>query len=403
MTLRVAFLTVHTCPLLQPGSGWAGGLNVYVDELGRALAREGVEVDVFTRRHSADVPATVVVEDGFTVHHVDAGPPREIGPNRALRFLGVFTDSVLDQLESLPDMSLIHSHYWLAGWAGLKLKAATGLPLVNSFHTLGRVKDLNRRADTVPSSLLRIATEAQVIESADRIVVSTDTEKEDLVSHYGAQAADVCVAVPGVNHDLFTPGIKQTARLRLGWPDVPTVLFVGRIQPLKGPDVALEAFRHVASEIENARLVMVGAPTGRDGLREFEALQRAAKEQDLESSVTFAEPVPHDEMPDVYRASDVVLVPSRSESFGLVAAEAQASGIPVVASRTGGLPHVVTSELGGILVEGWDPEEWADAALRVLQDPALAGRLAAAGALDSERFSWDIAVDRILDIYDGVT
>lgn len=399
---RVAFLSVHTCPLLQPGRGWAGGMNVYLDELARALAREGVRVDVFTRRHSRDVPETITVEKGFLLHHVDAGPAREISPERTMRFLGVFTDGVLDRMRHAHDFSLVHSHYWLSGWAGLRIKDATGLPSVNSFHTLGRVKDLHQTRGASQSSRYRLATEKQVIDGSDRIIVSTEAEKRELIAHYGARSTDICVALPGVNHDLFTPGVQSAARIRLGWPDVPTVLFVGRIQSLKGPDVALDAFVGIADRVSDARMLVVGAASGEDGEAEYEYLQSRVKDLDLGDRVTFADPVPHREMPDVYRGSDVVLVPSRSESFGLVAAEAQAAGVPVVAADVGGLSSVVRPSSGGVLVDGWDPDDWSETLHRVLTDSELAKTLAIAGPREAERFSWESAVERIVDIYDGV-
>jgi D-inositol-3-phosphate glycosyltransferase len=400
---RVAFLSVHTCPLVQPGRDWAGGMNVYLDELARALARDGVQVDVFTRRHSRDVPETVTVEKGFVLHHVEAGPAREISPERTMRFLGVYTDLVIDKLRHFNDVSLIHSHYWLSGWAGMRIKSSTGLPVVHSFHTLGRVTDLGRRADANPASPYRLATEHEVISASDRIIVSTEAEKQDLVSHYGADPADICVAVPGVNHDIFTPGVQSAARIRLGWPDVPTVLYAGRIHSLKGPDVALAAYGLIADRIKDSRLVMVGAPSGDRGEAEYEALQRKAKELDLSERITFAEPVPHREMPDVYRASDVVLIPSRAESFGLVAAEAQAAGLPVIAARIGGLPSVVPEGSGGVMVDGWDPEDWASELDRILSDNAVRDALAKAGPVEAERFSWERSVQRIIEIYNGVT
>lgn len=396
---RVAFLAVHSCPLLQPGSGWAGGMNVYIDELARALAGEGIHVDLFTRRHSREVPATVTVEKGFVVHHVDAGPTRDMGPQQTVRYLGRFTDDVRDQIRFLPNTKLVHSHYWLSGWAGLRVKSATGLPLVHSFHTLGHIKDVNRRSDSTPEPLSRIAAEQDVINGIDRIITSSDTEKAGLVEHYDVDPAIVCVAAPGVDHDLFTAGPRQAARIRLGWPDVPTVLFVGRIQPDKGPDVVLEAFRLVAPEVAESRLVIVGAPSRPHGAREYDALQRRTKQLNLSDRVTFADPVPHREMPDVYRASDVVLVPSRTESFGLVAAEAQASGVPVIAAAVGGLAEVAGPGSGGVLIDGWDPDRWATAALEVLIDSTRAGELARLGPAWAERFSWEASVERIAEIY----
>lgn len=374
-------------------------MNVYVDELARSLAREGIQVDVFTRRHSRDVPATVVVEKGFLLHHIDAGPPRDMDPQRTIRYMGTFAQEVTAQIGFIPELRLVHSHYWLSGWAGLTIKAKTGLPHVHSFHSLGRIKDLNRRADATPEALTRLAAEQDVIDGIDRIIASTDTEKSDLVSHYNIDPEIVCVAAPGVDHDLFTPGLQSAARIRLGWPDLPTVLFVGRIQPAKGPDVAIEAFRHIAERIEDSRLVIVGAPSGSDGAGEFDALQKRAKALNLSDRITFAEPVPHREMPDVYRASDVVMIPSRSESFGLVAAEAQASGLPVVAARVGGLSDVVGQDSGGVLVEGWGSPEWSEAVIDILGNKRRARELSRRGPEWAERYSWETSIERIADIY----
>ena len=324
---------------------------------------------------------------------------REIGPERTHRHLGVFADRVVDQIRQTPDTSLVHSHYWLSGSVGLRVASVLGMPLVHSFHTLGRVKDRNRRSDAALSTFSRLVAEEDVIEGARRIVASTSAEKEDLVAHYGADESKICVAAPGVDHDLFTPGLKAPARIRMGWPDVPTVLFAGRIQSLKGADIALEAYLRLQRRIDRTRLVIVGSPSGSEGVRELETLQRRVKEADLVDQVTFAEPVPHREMADVYRASDVVVVPSRAESFGLVAAEAQAAGVPVVAANVGGLRHVVPEGSGGVLVDGWDPEVWADAIASVLTDHELAASLAESGPLHAEAFSWDLAVERIVDVY----
>jgi D-inositol-3-phosphate glycosyltransferase len=400
---HVAFLSFHTCPLEQPGQGWAGGMNVYVDELARAMARDGFEVDVFTRRHDREVPESITVEPGFSLHHLEAGPSRELDPGRALRYLGVFTDAVIDRIAFMNDLSLVHSHYWLSGWAGLRVKRHLGLAHVHSSHTLGRVNEAHRRRNETPERLMRIATEQEVIDESDVSVVSSPDEREELISRYGAEAEQVSIVTPGVDHDQFVPGVREAARVRLGWPEVETLLFVGRIHPVKGPDFAVRAFAEIATVRPEARLVLVGAPAGDDGAREMEQLQRMVKRIDLGHAVTFAEPVPHRQLADVYRAADLVLVPSRSESFGLVAAEAQASGVPVVAAAVGGLKTVVAEGSGGILVKGWDPGRWSEEALRVLVEPGLRSTLEAAGPRWAERFSWEAAVARLATIYGSLT
>lgn len=400
---HVVFLSLHTCPLVQPGRGWAGGMNVYVDELARAMAREGIVVDVFTRRHDREVPESITVEPGFSLHHVEAGPPRELDPGRALRYLGVYADAVIDRMGFMEDVCLVHSHYWLSGWAGLRIKRYFGLPHVHSSHTLGRVNEAHRRGDETPERLMRIAAEQEVIDESDVNIVSGPSEQEDLVTRYGADPSRISIVTPGVDHDRFVPGVRQTALVRLGWPDVTTVLFVGRIQPMKGPDLAIEAFGEIARQIADARLVLVGAPSGDDGVREMEHLQRMVKNLDLDDLVTFAEPVPHRQLADVYRAANLVLVPSRSESFGLVAAEAQASGVPVIAASVGGLRTVVGEGSGGILVDGWVPARWSETALEVLTDPVLGSELEVAGPRWAERFSWESAVAQLGTIYGALS
>lgn len=399
---HVVFLSLHTCPLVQPGRGWAGGMNVYVDELARAMAREGIEVDVFTRRHDREVPESITVEPGFSLHHLEAGPPRDLDPGRALRYLGVYADAVIDRMSFMGDVSVVHSHYWLSGWAGLRIKRHFGLPHVHSSHTLGRVKEASRRGNETPERLMRIAAEQEVIDESDVNVVSGPSERDDLITRYGADPSQISIVTPGVDHDHFVPGVRQSARIRLGWPGVPTILYVGRIQPMKGPDLAIETFAEIAAQLADTRLVLVGAPAGDDGAREIEHLQRIVKSLNLGHLVTFAEPVPHRQLADVYRAADLVLVPSRSESFGLVAAEAQAAGVPVIAASVGGLKTVVGPGSGGILIEGWDPRCWSETALQVLTDANLRRKLEEAGPRWADRFSWESAIAELGSIYEAL-
>ncbi len=399
MISRVAYLSMHTSPLLQPGTGDAGGMNVYIDGLARTMNGRGVEVDVFTRRTSADQPEMVELLSGYRVFHVEAGPVAPMAVRPMAIFVTEFAEAVMARLGGLmPD--IIHSHYWLSGWAGLLIKRRHGIPLANSFHTLGRVKDLHKRDDEAPESLLRIAAEAEVIDNSDCVVASTPREARDLLEHYGADPGRLCTSPPGVDHDVFSPGDREAARARVGFGDPPVLLYAGRIQPLKGVDVALGAFELVKEHIPGASLVIVGGPSGEQGAEELARLrQRAA----TIGGVEFRDPVPHDDLADHYRAADLLLLPSRSESFGLVAAEAQSCGLPVVAARAGGLEHVVCDRMSGLLVDGWDPADHAAAALSILTDAVLSDRLRD-GALEwSKRFSWDATADRFLELYAGVS
>ena len=387
MIERVAFLSMHASPLDQPGIGSAGGMNVYIDELSRTMAGRGVEVDVYVRKTSKELPDFMDVDGSYRVHHVEAGPLHALPIPRLARYVRPFAEGVMKRFDVEPD--IVHSHYWLSGWAGLAIRRTLGIPHANSFHTLGRVKDLTRRLDEPPESLLRIATEHEVIEESDCVVASTPSEAAHLMEHYGADPGRICTSPPGVDRAIFSPGDRREARSALGLNEGPLALFVGRIQPLKGIDVAVQA----AALVPDLTLLVVGGPSGAQGEAELERLQAHS----TGGRVRFVEPVPHDQLAAYYRAADVLLLPSRSESFGLVAAEAQTCGIPVVAARVGGLTDVVSDGSSGILVDGWDPVDYAIAIEKAIGDGGLAE-----GALEwSERFSWTATANRFLELYEG--
>jgi D-inositol-3-phosphate glycosyltransferase len=398
----IVYLSMHTSPLLPPGSGTAGGMNVYIDELARTMAERGIDVTVFTR-DTGDSAEVTEVQPGYRVVQIPAGPAAPIPMEEMPRHVGEFTEGTLKWIDAnalAPDV--IHSHYWLSGWAGAILKETLGVPLANSFHTLGRIKDLNRRDDEPASSPLRTLTEAEVIARSDCVIASTPYELDDLLEHYGALPERLCISPPGVDHETFSPGDRAEARRWLGLaPDVPIVLFVGRIQPLKGPDVAVDAMKTVTAT-PAPHLLLVGGPSGPDGDAEMERLQHAVASSGLGDRVHFVPPQPHRSLNRFYRAADVLVVPSRSETFGLVAAEAQACGLPVVAAAVGGLPYVVADGRSGLLVEGHDPVRWAAAIDTVLGDDALAAEFSANAVEFSERFSWPATAERLLELYAGI-
>ena len=404
MISRVGYLSMHTCPLVQPGNGDAGGMNVYIHELATAMAGRGVDVVVFTRRSDQDTPEVVDVAPGYRVVHVTAGPPERLAIEDMVPHVGEFAEGVIKWLSSSGDpFEVVHSHYWLSGWAGVLVKEAMGIPLVNSFHTLGRVKDLHRRDDEPTSSLMRTYTEEEVIARSNCVVASTPYEFDDLVEHYGASLEALCTSPPGIDHAIFTPGDRDGARMWLGLESTtPLVLFAGRIQPLKGVDIAIEAIAR-SNTRPAPELVIIGGPSGTDGYRELQALRELTKTLDLQSRVHFVPPQRHDQLAGFYRAADVLVMPSRSETFGLVAAEAQACGLPVVAARVGGLPFVVEDDVSGLLVDGHDPAGYAAAMDRILADPALAARLAEGAIANARSFSWPRTVDRLLELYTGVS
>ena len=403
---RVAFLSMHTSPLDRPGEGDAGGMNVYIDELAGSLSRRGIGVTVFTRRtHSAQTEVTTTPA-GYEVVQVQAGPTAPVPLADQVEWVGDFADrvtkAVVDPTTGEMQFDLIHSHYWLSGWTGLLVKEATGLPLANSFHTLGRIKDATRRPGQPGEPLNRIAAEREGIAHADCVIASTEYESWELIDLYGADPGRVCVNPPGIDLTLFKPGDRQAARRALGLDDVPTVLFVGRIQALKGLDVAVEAFKTVNDYLPDAQMLVVGGPSGPSGVEEELHIRRLARNMGLGECLVWCGVLPHRRLPAYYQAADVLIVPSRSESFGLVAAEAQGVGLPVVAANVGGLRYVVKEGVSGFLVDGWDPPDYAKAVLKVLEGGAERDRLVE-GALESgRRFGWETATGRLMELYRGI-
>ena len=341
---------------------------------------------------------------GYRVVQVPAGEVARAGDDALAAAVGDFAEGVARwAVRHRASYDILHSHYWLSGWAGLLLHEVLRVPLAISFHTLGRVKDATRRADEAPAGLLRLAAETEVIARAGCVIASTPTEAEQLIEHYGANPERLCTSPPGVDHGVFRPGSRAEARAALGLPvEEPLVLFVGRLQPLKGPDVALAAFVCLAASLPAARLLMIGGPSGPQGEAAAAGLGPCAAAAGLSERVSFHPPVAHAALAGYYRAADVLVVPSRSESFGLVAAEAEACGLPVVAAAVGGLSHVVADGESGILVSGWDPEDYAAALRRILTEPGLAAHLAAGAVAQAEQFSWPATADRLLELYSGI-
>jgi D-inositol-3-phosphate glycosyltransferase len=347
------------------------------------------------------------VIDRYRVVQVEAGPVERI-PIPAMRFHAAeFASSVESWIRSQDiELDIVHSHYWLSGRCGVRLKDALGIPLANSFHTLGKVKDAARTTRETPSSTDRLLTEQEVIARSDCVIASTPYEFDDLLEHYGASPERLCVSPPGVDHDVFHPGDTSQARKRLGLGDQQIVLFVGRVQAHKGTDVAIQALKGLierdAPRASETVLHIIGGASGGDGDSELTRCHETIAGNQLEDHVRFFDPMPHDQLAEHYRAADVVIVPSRSESFGLVAAEAQACGTPVVAANTGGLPYVVNASESGLLVDHHDPKAFATAVAAILDHPSFAERLAAGGVDFSRRFSWDATAERLLELYSGL-
>jgi D-inositol-3-phosphate glycosyltransferase len=391
---RVGMLSLHTSPLLQPGGGDAGGMNVYVRELVAALAHGGTDTTVFVRRWDRDLPTRLAVEPGFEVVHVDAGPI-DLTKEELPGIVDEFADGVARYLEVNP-VDVLHANYWLSGMAGHRLKHELSLPLVSTFHTLARVKSVT--GDHEPQT--RQQAEAGLVACSDVITANSVAELNELVAHYGADPTRIEIISPGVDRALFSPGQSAGARAALGWGEEPVVLFVGRIQPLKGPDVAVEALALLDNP--TARLVIVGAASGAEGEQEFRRVQQVIATHGLGDRVSIVAPQPHHALCTFYRAADVVVVPSRSESFGLVALEAAACGTPVVAADVGGLRTLVDDGRTGLRVAGRQPQDYATAIQRLLDDPALAARLGQRAAESASAYTWTSMAGRLRRVYADV-
>ncbi len=402
---RVAMVSLHTSPLDQPGTGDAGGMNVYVLELSRRLARRGVEVDVFTRATSSALPPVAEAGDGIRVHHIHAGPFEGLDKDQLPAQLCVFAREVLraEARHPVGHYDVVHGHYWLSGQVGALARDRWSVPLVQSMHTTAKVKNEALAVGDSPEPPARVIGEEQVVQSADMLVANTDIEAKQLINLYDADPGRVEVVHPGVDLGIFRPGRRAAARDRLGLPrDAHVLLFAGRIQPLKAPDVLLRAVAVLLEEHPDLRsrvvVPIVGGPSG-SGLEHPESLSLLARELGLEDVVRFVPPVAQPELADWYAAASLVAVPSYNESFGLVAVEAQAAGTPVLAAAVGGLTTVVRDGHSGLLVEGHDPRAWAGAIGRVVGDPGLHARLAAGAVAQAEQFTWEHTADRVLGVY----
>jgi D-inositol-3-phosphate glycosyltransferase len=400
---RVAVLSVHTSPLEQPGTGDAGGMNVYVVETSTRLAQLGVEVEVFTRATSSDLPPVVEMAPGVTVRHVTAGPFEGLSKEDLPAQLCALTSGVL-RAEAAHEpgwYDAVHSHYWLSGQVGWLASERWGVPLVHTAHTLAKVKNLALAEGDAPEPLRRVVGEQQVVEASDRLVANTAEEAGQLVDLYDADPSRVVTVAPGVDLEHFRPGEASGARTRLGVPpDAVLLLFVGRIQPLKAPDVLLHAAARMLQQDPRLRdrlvVAVVGGPSG-TGLLEPTALQDLAQSLGLADVVRFETPQGgRDRLRDWYAAADAVAVPSHNESFGLVALEAQACGTPVVATDVGGLRTTVRDGVSGLLVPGHGADAWASALTRAVAER----RRLSPGAVDhAAAFSWRRTADGLLRTY----
>ena len=388
---RLAMLSLHTSPLVQPGGGDAGGMNVYVRELVAALAHGGADTTVYVRRWRDDLPKRLAVEPGFEVVHIDAGDPN-LSKEQLPGIVDEFADGVRAHL-AIDPADVLHANYWLSGVAGHRLKHELDLPMVSTFHTLARVKA--ETGDVEPQN--RIDAESDVIACSDIITANSVVELHELVRHYGADPSRIEIVPPGVDRAFFSPGSRRGARQALGLGDEPVLLFVGRIQPLKGVDVAVEALSRLRDP--RARMLIVGGSSGIEGDDHAAEVHDLITDRGLDDRITMVPPQPHHVLSTYYRAADVTIVPSRSESFGLVALESAACGTPVVASDVGGLRTLVDHGRTGLRVPGRDPDDFAEAVERIIGDPIFAGRLSERAAEAATAYTWTSMAARLRRVY----
>ena len=396
---------VHTSPLDQPGIGDAGGMNIYVLESAQRMAAMGVEVDIFTRRTENESPETVEISQGVRVRYFDCGHghlTKEQMPAHILGLSKEFLRIVKDE-----KYDAIHSHYWISGKVAMPAAAKLGIPLIHTMHTMARVKNLNLAEGESPEPMIRVQGETQVAAAAQALIANTDSEAASLVSLYEACPDTVHVVNPGVDLFTFSPGTgRKAAREQIGTPaDALIVTFVGRIQPHKGPEVLIRATSELVKHSPQMRpqliVNIIGGASGAN-TEEVERLKELATWLNIDDVIHFAPPVPRADLVHWYRAADLVCVPSYSESFGLVALEAQACGTPVVATAIGGLRTAVADGISGVLVDGHDPKAWSSVIARLLHEPQRRVLLSMGAIEHASHFGWDTTARGTLDIYDQV-
>ena len=406
---RIASLMLHTSPLEQAGIGDAGGMNVYVLESAKRIAESGVAVDIFTRANKPNLPETIEIAPGVNVVHLEAGPYGSITKNELPSQICALMSSFLRYELNRPAgyYDLLHSHYWISGQLGWLISERYNLPLVHTMHTMAKVKNQALAEGESPEPESRAIGEEQVVKASSALIANTASEAASLVSLYDACPDNVYVVSPGVDLRTYrVNGGKKAAREKLKISsDQLMLLFVGRIQPHKGPEVLIRAVAEMLSHTpalkSKLRAVIMGGPSG-NGSKEPERLAGLTTFLGVTENIIFVPPVPHDELSDWYRAADLVCVPSYSESFGLVALEAQACGTPVVATAVGGLRAAVADGISGVLVDGHNPKAWSATLQRLLLEPERRLLLSIGALNHSSNFGWDATARGILDVYDKV-
>ena len=404
--MRIALLSIHTSPLDQPGTGDAGGMNVYIVETAKRLAQSGIEIDIFTRATTSHLAPTVDLVPGVKVVHITAGPFEGLLKNDLPGQLCAVTAGVLRTEASNAEgyYDLIHSHYWLSGQVGWLASERWRVPLVHTMHTMGKVKNLELAAGDKAEPEMRLIGEQQVVDVAQRLVANTELEAQELTKFYQADPRKIDVVNPGVDLELFSPGSQTKARKKLGIPlDASMLLFVGRIQPLKAPDILMRAAAELISmrpELRSSLLVVICGGVSGTGADHPEALRDLASDLGLLDLIRFEPPSSREELVTWYRAADLTVVPSYSESFGLVAIESQACGTPVVASAVGGLKTAVADGVSGRLIQGHNPIAFSHVLNQLLMNPTLRAELSAGSRMHAAAFGWENTTSGLINPYE---
>jgi D-inositol-3-phosphate glycosyltransferase len=400
VNLHVAMLSVHTCPLAALGGKETGGMNVYVREVSRELGRMGVSVDVFTRSQDPSIPRVVRLGERARVIHLAAGGEAPMARERVHDHLDEFVEGIEAwRIAEAIDYDLIHAHYWLSGVAALTLKTRWSVPVLQMFHTLGRLKNRVARSAAELEPAVRLEEETRIVSAADRIVAANVVERAELLRDYAAHASRIATIPCGVDTDLFTPGDRAEARRRLDLDGRPLLLWVGRIAPIKGLDTLLDAVARLSGSGQDMRLLVVGGDADEPTNGHETSLRRRIERLGLGDSVRFVGPQPQSVLPLYYAASDVTVLPSYYESFGMVALEAMACGSPVIASRVGGLVTTVRDGVTGFLVPDGDVEALAERIATLVADPELRWRLGREGVRWAAQHRWPCVAEAVCKEY----
>ena len=400
MNLYVAMLSVHTCPLAALGGKETGGMNVYVREVSRELGRMGVSVDVFTRSQDPSIPRVVQLGERARVIHLAAGVEAPMARERVYDHLDEFVEGIEAwRIAEAIDYDLIHAHYWLSGVAALTLKTRWSVPVLQMFHTLGRLKNRVARSAAELEPAVRVEEETRIVSEADRIVAANVVERAELLRDYAAHPSRIATIPCGVDTDLFTPGDRTEARRRLGLDDRPVLLWVGRMAPIKGLDTLLDTVALLREGGQDMRLLVVGGDADEPTRGHETSLRNRIAPLGLMDSVRFVGPQPQSVLPLYYAAADLTVLPSYYESFGMVALEAMACGSPVIASRVGGLITTIRDGVTGFLVPDGDIGALAERIETLVADPELRWRLGREGVRWAAQHRWPCVAEAVCKEY----